>query len=408
MQRSSLFFFLAVGAVAQVLSPPEILDPEVRELQTKHMSDLKAVAVAISSKQFPYHFYFSRTLDVSEQQEKLTDQRSIQFARFEGQVVLQITGNYFASYSADLMKREDRARSTVDEVMIPILKAAADGVGQEQSIQRFALEVSHHIRKKALGVTAERAENVVLTLPRDAAIRLASAGTPAEANLIMHEASVFVDGQPTALWAPQPVVQTHADPAPRGPAPAETLRAAALPPPVASQSAAASPAADTSPAALGALQTRYQEVLNRLTRDLDGTAHFVGYAPPAFISFHNGIYLQLSLTTPVPALVANSRYVAGAVGFDEHISRLIRPVMAYFPVDPGFDGIDFATTVRTIGGAPDSGSALAVEYIFGFPALRSYGSYDSTGQQLINSGFVLINGERVGLDLQSAESTIPR
>jgi len=51
---------------------------------------------------------------------------------------------------------------------------------------------------------------------------------------------------------------------------------------------------------------------------------------------------------------------------------------------------------------------VAVEYIFGMPALRCYEQYDCTGQQLINSGFVLINGERVGLDLQSAEAPAPR
>jgi len=35
-------------------------------------------------------------------------------------------------------------------------------------------------------------------------------------------------------------------------------------------------------------------------------------------------------------------------------------------------------------------------------------NYDSTGQQLINSGFVLINGERVSLDLQNAEAGVRR
>jgi hypothetical protein len=36
-----------------------------------------------------------------------------------------------------------------------------------------------------------------------------------------------------------------------------------------------------------------------------------------------------------------------------------------------------------------------------------YENYDITGQQLINAGFVLINGERAGLDLQSAETVKP-
>ena len=46
----------------------------------------------------------------------------------------------------------------------------------------------------------------------------------------------------------------------------------------------------------------------------------------------------------------------------------------------------------------------SVEFFFPLSELRRYEQYDITGQQLINSGFVLINGERVGLELQSAES----
>jgi hypothetical protein len=47
----------------------------------------------------------------------------------------------------------------------------------------------------------------------------------------------------------------------------------------------------------------------------------------------------------------------------------------------------------------------AVEFFFPFSALRCYGRYDCTGQQLIDAGSVLINGERVSLDLQIAEAT---
>jgi len=45
----------------------------------------------------------------------------------------------------------------------------------------------------------------------------------------------------------------------------------------------------------------------------------------------------------------------------------------------------------------------AVEYIFDVASLRCYEQFDCTGQQIVNSGFVLINGERVTLDLEGAE-----
>jgi len=407
-------WWLAGTAFAQVLSPPEILDTELRELQQKHMADLKSVAVAISSHQFPYRFYFSRKLDVTEEQERATDQRSIQFARFRNQVVLQITGNYFASYSAELMKKEDRARQTVKDVMIPVLIAAAP-LAQEQGFQSFALEISHHVRKKTLGVTGERAENVVLTLPRDAVTRLASASDLEEQNLVLRQAVVLLDGQPVSLWGPESAEsadpQSPADPPlapPEKSAPA-TVPAIPQPSPVPAASPAASASAhDASPDVLKSLQSKYQVTLDRIVHDLDSQARFVGYAPPVFIAFHQGVYLQLSLTAPVPADADGSRYRSAAVAFDEHIASLVRPIMAYFKEDANFDGIDFSTTIRPAGAAADAGSSLAAEYIFSVPALRSYEQYDSTGQQLINSGFVLINGERVGLDLQAAESRSSR
>ena len=374
-------FLAASICCGQVLSPPEILDPEIRELQQRHFTELKSIAVAISSHQFPYHFYFSRKLDVSEEQERLADQRSIQFARFQNQIVLQITGNYFAAYSGELMKKEDRVRRTFEDVILPILSVAAPAMGQEKSIQKFAIEISHHVRKKTIGITGERAENVVFAIPREAAGRLVSE----KSQEALQEASVFLDGEPLALWSrPEPTPVAVAAPKPE-PAPP--------PPPLA-------PSVDSSPAALRNLQASWQDTLDRIVRDLNAPARFVGYAPPVFIPFHKNIYLQLSLTTPLPASAGSSRYRLAALAFDDHIATLIRPLLAIFKEDPNFGGIDFSTSIRQEGA--ESG-AVAVEYIFGMSGLRCYEQYDCTGQQLINSGFVLINGERVSLDLQKAE-----
>jgi hypothetical protein len=383
MRRIEIGLATAAICAGQVLSPPEILDPEIRELQQRHFTELKSMAVAISSHQFPYHFYFSRKLDVTEEQERLTDQRSIQFARFQNQIVLQITGNYFAAYSADLMKKEDRVRRTFEDVMLPILSVAAPAFGQEKSIQKFALEISHHVRKKTIGVTGERAENVVLAIPREAALRLVSEASPAAREAALQEASLYLDGESLALWGrPEPTPVAVVAPKPE-PAP---------PPPAA--------AVDTSPVALRNLQASWQDTLDRIVRDLNAPARFVGYAPPVFIPFHKNVYLQFSLTTPLPASAGSSRYRLAALAFDDHIATLIRPLLAFFKEDPNFGGIDFSTSIRQEGA--ESG-AVAVEYIFGMPSLRCYEQYDCTGQQLINSGFVLINGERVSLDLQKAE-----
>ena len=88
-----------------------------------------------------------------------------------------------------------------------------------------------------------------------------------------------------------------------------------------------------------------------------------------------------------------------ALAFDRHIAHLIRPVLSSFKEQANFDGIDFSTSERV-----GEKSVQAVEFIFPLAALRAYEQYDLTGQQLIDAGFVLINGERVNLDLQNAEA----
>jgi hypothetical protein len=161
--------------------------------------------------------------------------------------------------------------------------------------------------------------------------------------------------------------------------------------------------AGTSPTSLNDLQQAEQPTFERMVKELDSQAHFVSYAPPAFVPFRSRPYLQLSLTTTLPPAAAGSQYRLAALAFDQHVSHLIRPVIAYFKDHSEFDGIDFSTTVR-LATASGDGNSVAVEFIFPLKLLRSYADFDSTGQQLIDAGYVLVNGERVSLNLQAAEA----
>jgi hypothetical protein len=155
------------------------------------------------------------------------------------------------------------------------------------------------------------------------------------------------------------------------------------------------------PQTMSSLKTNYAAAISRMTFGLKEQAHFVPYAPPDFIAFHQGAYLQLSLETQLDAtLPTGSRYKLAALAFDQHISHLVRPVLAYFQQSSDFDGILFSTTVKQ----PDKSVVEAVEYFFPLATLRSFALYDCTGQQLIDSGFVLIDGERSELNLQMAEA----
>jgi hypothetical protein len=408
-----LSVFAGTG-LAQVVSPPEIQDVQLRELQQKHFADLKKVGVEISAHSFPYKLYFSRTLDLNEKDQKKSDQRSIRFDKFQDQTVLEITANYYASYSAELMPEAERADRTLEDVGLPMLQAAIPAMVGEDKVQSFALEISHHVRKKVLGVTTENPENVAFVLSSLDAKRLMAATTPGEREAALMQGQLFVNRQPIEGWGPTnttlsldknalpAVARANARPVmgkgllnestPSFPGPTPT--AAAAPEPV---------RPDVSPESLRTLQSSHQTDLDRLVGELDKQAHFISYAPPAFIVFRKGAYLELSMKTTLKE-TAGSQYQMAALAFDEHIAHLIRPVLTALKAQPDFDGIDFSTTVR-LAGTPD-GEGTAVEFIFPVSALTGYQDYDFTGQQLINMGFVLINGERVALDLQSAEAGI--
>jgi hypothetical protein len=425
----AVFAAALTAAHAQVLAPEEIRDPQLRALQEKYRNELKLIPQTVAAHEFPYRFYFSRRLDLAEKDQPRTDQRSVQFDRYKGKVVLKITGNYFVSYSAELMKPEERARETYQEVMLPLLRAAARALENADAPQAFAFEISHHVRRKVIGISSEAAENVVLILPKASAESLLNSADPKAQQEALLEGEVLLNAVPISLW-PRPEeiavketaaeVRAASEPAPVGikdapAAPAPTVSAKLLQgitiPGLAGNTPAEpapKPAAtrDRSPQALEELQKSYQSVLDRMIQDLDTQAHFIRYAPPTFIAFHNGVYLQLSLTTMLAPAAAGSQYRLAALAFDQHIAHLTRPVYAYFKDSGDFDGIDFSATVRLGTGQGDEGTPMAVEFLFPLANVRAYAGFDCTGQQLIDGSYVLINGERVGLNLQGAEAAV--
>jgi hypothetical protein len=292
--------------------------------------------------------------------------------------------------------------------------------------QAFAFEISHHVRRKMLGVSSEGVENVVLVLPKAAAQRLVESSDPQVQEAALYEGEMYLNAAPISL-GPHADVETAEAIAPAMPAkaveaPAPTVSprllqglnfpnaAAKVTPAVPEKQAAPAPAAeqpasrDTSPDAVKTLQQSYQATLDRMVQELESQAHFVRYAPPAFIPFHGGLYLQLSVTTPLPQAAAGSQYRLAALAFDQHLAHLIRPALAYFKDRDDLDGIDFSTSIRLAADPASDGSAVAVEFVFPLKLLRTYADFDATGQQLIDASFVLINGERVGLNLQVAEA----
>ncbi len=432
MRASSLLFTAAVlwtsCAAAQVLSPMEIKDPALRSLQQRHMPELKAIAASIGEHKFPYAFYFSRKLDIEEPEQKQLDQRSIRFEMYENRHALVITGNYYASYSDQLVDADHRLRQTYIYLVLPMLRAVVPGLQNDPAIDAFAFEFSHHVRRKVIGVSGEFPENVVFVIPRELASRVVGAQDLTSQQSLMLDAEVYRSGEPALLWLagdrpalpegrreekPAAMLASVHPAVPVTPAlrsltsSLPALDHASVPPELRApipHAPATATLHDSSPEGLKSLQERHQPAIEKLVQEHNADAHFVSYAPPSFITFKQGAYLQLALTSTLDAGLSDSQYKLAALAFDRHVAHLVRPLLAYFKdADPGFDGINFSTTVKIAGDAGNT-HTLAVEFILPFAAMNCFQQYDCTGQQLLNSGIILINGERAGLELQAAEA----
>jgi hypothetical protein len=276
-------------------------------------------------------------------------------------LVLKITGNYFASYSDELIKPEDRARLTYESVIVPLLEAAVHALEKADVPEAFAFEISHHVRKKVLGVSSEGAENVLLVLPRASARRLVASDDRGVRAASLFEGEAFLNAVPISSWHPEgetaqetakapqtrPVAASTPPATPPEPTvsarimngiglpllgskfvadpPAKVLVPAGSPAVPADSDATPAKAPDSpagSAASLKDLQQTEQATLDRMAKELDSQAHFVSYAPPAFIPFRSRPYLQLSLTTTLPPAAAGSQYRLAALAFDQHVARI--------------------------------------------------------------------------------------
>ena len=261
-----------------------------------------------------------------------------------------------------------------------------------------------------MGMSTENPENMMFVYPREMAQHLITAVNPEQVQTAVLDSEVYVDAEPFDLWVngkrpPEEEIQKARNDRRQqqrgtmGAGIASTLPVSAGVT-VSESLVKAEPLNRlVLPQTLANLKLSYADPVARLLDGLKDQAHWVPFAPPSFIGFHGGAYLQLSVESKLELATEASRYKQAALAFDDHIAHLVRPTLAYFPNASDFDGISFSTTVKQASSA----NPQAVEFYFSFKAMECFARYDCSGQDLINSGLVLINGERVTLNLDVAE-----
>jgi hypothetical protein len=193
-----LFFCLSAPAFAQV-SPEEIRNRQLRDLETTYLSQMKEVHKAVESEKFPLPFTLSRYVGLDPQKQLGTDTRGLEFVRFNDKIVLKLSGNYNASYNADRLNQNERASRVFNEVIVPLLNQVAQVIPENVDCDGIGFEISYHVRRAAKAYDYEGKEIMVIVFDRSDAFSFPKITADNARQEILNRSDIYLDGKPYGL-----------------------------------------------------------------------------------------------------------------------------------------------------------------------------------------------------------------
>src|SRR5579864_6189919 len=156
----ALFAALVSSSSAQV-APSEILNPDLRALETEYLQKLIALNRQISSTKFPFSFALGRYVDVDPKDQPGNDTRGLEFVRFHERLILKCSGNYNAAFSARQWNRNQRADRVFSDVIAPVLRLMPAQFPDASDFEGIGFEISYHVREASGKSDFEGRENLV-------------------------------------------------------------------------------------------------------------------------------------------------------------------------------------------------------------------------------------------------------
>jgi hypothetical protein len=431
-----LFALGAVPALAQV-SPNEILPPDLKALEQNYLKQLIGINQSIAKTKFLFPFYLSRYVGLDRAKQVEADSRGLEFVRFQDRVLLKVSGNYNAAYNTVRMTQNERAAATFHSVILPILAVVTAALVEDLPCDGIGFEISHHTRSNDHSYDFEGKETLVVVLDRVDAWAMSRAGSDADRQEILNRNKVFISGVDYGLSLtdrdPLNVLALPRSIPPKSDA-TSSARSATLPshssflrssaslpdaPPAglssagghqttdvasASETVAGPPPTPHPPTQVDAdgLNEKYQSQLARLAKEGEAKFHFVSYAPPAFVIFHNQMALQMTLKNSFQfGAQRGSIYKRAAQSFDLFLAPLLKDISQRVSDDVEFRLFDFTVLNKLSPAAKETSEAI--EFICPRDSLKRFVDAEITNQQLLDQGMVLVNGVRVALNLQLVE-----
>ena len=429
--------FSSSSAFSQV-SPSEILNPDLKALEESYFQQLKSINQSIAKTKFPFPLYLSRYVGLDPAQQAEADSRGLEFVRFQDRAILKVTGNYNAAYDTTRLNRNERAAATFRTVVLPILEQVTAVLPKDLACDGIGFEISHHTHTRDRAYDYEGKEILVVVLDRNDAWALSRASTDPERQEIVNRSKVYVSGaefglslverdplnvqalprsvpaKPDATSTARSSTQAVRSPLlksnlpPSSATPSVPASENAVPPSVSPASSASKPV-DPQPASppptqadADRLDERYHSQLAAFAKEGTAKFHFVDYAPPTFVVFHDQMALQLTLRNSIQfGLVKGSIYKRAAQSFDLFLAPLLKDLSDRISPDLEFQLYDFSVLNKLSPGS--KGTSEAIEFICPRTALKQFVNAEITNQQLLDQSVILVNGVRIALNLQLVE-----
>lgn len=434
-----LLAFCAMPGSAQV-SPSEILNPDLKALEQTYFQQLIGINQSVAKIKFPFPFYLSRYVGLDPAKQAEADSRGLEFVRFADRAILKVSGNYNAAYDTLRLTQNERAAATFRSVILPILQTVAAALPEDLACDGIGFEIAHHTRTNDRSYDFEGKETLVVVFDRAEAWAMSRTSGDADRQEILNRSKVFVSGvdyglslkerdplnvqtlprsipaKPDATSsARSSTLTTHSvllkpvNPSPPSAPPAVPVAAEPAPAAAASAKPSLPLAADPSPETPAATQAdadrldgKYQSELSALAKEGAAKFHFVAYAPPTFVLFHDKIALEMTLRNSLEFGPAKgSIYRRAAESFDLFLAPLLKDISERISQDVEFQLFDFSVLNKLRPTAKQTSEA--VEFICPRGALKKFVNAEITNQQLLDESVVLVNGVRIALNLQLVE-----
>lgn len=424
----AIVFGSAIRAHAQV-SPNEILDPHLKELEKEYFPQLKTINQEIARTSFPFPFYLSRVVGLDPAHQVEADSRGLEFRRFQDRIILIATGNYNAAYDSKQFTRNERAARTFRDVFLPILQVITSNLPPDADCDAIGIEVAFHVRDVAKTYDFEGRDILVTVLDRKDAFQMVQEKDDNARQEILNRSLIYLGGQPYGLSLldrdpfivdPQARSQSRKDQAASTP---EVSTSASrlirnnpnlLPSASMANSAAGmsdAPKVDLSQAKPAVtqtdadrLQSQYQPQLDALAKEGLAKFAFVDYDPPAFVAVSKQMVLQMTMknTARFDPEKANI-YKRAAQTFDLFLAPKMKDLLEQIPSELPFDYYDFSVINPLVSNTDGKERSEAIEFLLPKTLAQKFANAEITNQELLDKGQVLVNGVRIALNLQLVE-----